>query len=92
MKRLICVILVCAAALLCGCQAECRETVFAMDTVMDLQVWGADSQEAVSAVKALILDMEKTWSAQKLTEMLGDLDRALDRILALQETYLGGVQ
>lgn len=35
---------------------------------------------------------DKTWSAQKLTEMLGDLDRALDRILALQETYLGGVQ
>lgn len=68
MKRLICGILVCATALLCGCQAECRETVFAMDTVMDLQVWGADSQEAVSAVKVLILDMEKTWSAQRLNQ------------------------
>lgn len=73
MKRVFYVLLVCVLLLLCGCQAESRETVFAMDTVMDLQVWGADSQGAVAEVKSLILQLEKTWSAQRLNqEKVGD--------------------
>ena len=35
-------------------------------------------------------DPQKTWSAQKLSQTLGQLDAALDGILALQQTYLGG--
>lgn len=75
MKRVFCVLIVCVILLLCGCQAESRETIFAMDTVMDLQVWGADSQKAVEAVKTLITDMENTWSAQKETSVIGKLNR-----------------
>lgn len=33
---------------------------------------------------------DKVWSAQKLTQTLGDLDTALEQILALQQSYLGG--
>lgn len=35
-------------------------------------------------------DPEKTWSAQKLTACLGDLDAALDAVLAIQNALLGG--
>lgn len=35
-------------------------------------------------------DPEKTWSAQKLTACLGDIDAALDGVLAIQNTLLGG--
>lgn len=68
MKRVFCVLIVCVILLLCGCQAEGRETIFAMDTVMDLQAWGADSGKAVDAVKTLIVNMENTWSAQQLNQ------------------------
>ena len=82
-KRLLCVLILSSVILLCGCQTESRETVFAMDTVMDLQVWGADSEKAVSAVKALILDMEDQWSAQKLNqEEIAD-DPLLDSVQQL---------
>ena len=35
-------------------------------------------------------DPEKTWSAQKLATTLGDLDAALDAVLAIQNALLGG--
>jgi len=35
-------------------------------------------------------DPEKTWSAQKLTACLGDMETALDGILAIQSALLGG--
>ena len=33
---------------------------------------------------------EKTWSAQKLTALVGDLDTALDALLVIQNSLLGG--
>ena len=35
---------------------------------------------------------DKTWSAQKLSRTLGNIDQALDSVLALQQTYLGGAE
>lgn len=75
MKRTMCLLIVCAVVLLSGCQAEHRETVFAMDTVMDLQVWGADSEKTVVAVRSLILEMESTWSAHKEESQIQRLNR-----------------
>lgn len=72
MKRALCLILICVLVVLSGCDKQSRETVFAMDTVMDLQIWGADSQKAVQTVKYLIMDMEDAWSAH-------DPDSALNR-------------
>lgn len=66
MKRVICILLI--VALLTGCAGQetpDRETVFAMDTVMDLQVWGADSAEALSQLKEALTLLENTWSATK---------------------------
>ena len=66
MKRVICILLM--LVLLSGCagqETHSNETVFAMDTVMDLQVWGKDSQEALSRLKQELTLLENTWSATK---------------------------
>ena len=63
MKRLMGAIL--ALLLLCGCAGErkAEETVFAMDTVMDLRIWGADAEHAVEEIAALLTELDHTWSA-----------------------------
>lgn len=33
---------------------------------------------------------EVTWSARKLTDLLGDMEQALDGILAIQQSLTGG--
>lgn len=75
MKRVVCLILVCALLCLTGCQRQAQETVFAMDTVMDLQIWGADSEKALQAIKTLITQLEEDWSNQKETSVVSALNR-----------------
>lgn len=75
MKRLCCIVLM--LALLSGCAGQEKhssETVFAMDTVMDLQVWGKDSQEALSQLKQELTFLENTWSATKEDSFIGRLN------------------
>ena len=75
MKRMACIML--ALVVLTGCtprENHSRETVFAMDTVMDLQVWGTDSREALSAMKAEITALENHWSATKEDSYIGRLN------------------
>ena len=75
MKRLFCVFIICVMLCLCGCQRHTQETIFAMDTVMDLQVWGMDSKKAVQTVRYLITDMDDLWSTQKENSNLSKLNR-----------------
>ncbi len=76
MKRALCLILICAFLLcLAGCEQLSKQTVFAMDTVMDLQVWGKDSEKAVQEVQQLIKDTEQAWSAQREDSRLAALNR-----------------
>ena len=75
MKRVICILLI--AVLLTGCSAfesHSRETVFAMDTVMDLQAWGKDSQEALAQLQAEIALLEEKWSATDDDSLIGRLN------------------
>lgn len=86
MKRLICIVLM--LALLTGCksgEASSQETVFAMDTVMDLQVWGDDSQKALSAMKAELTALENTWSATKQDSLVGRLNAGENVALSQEE-------
>ena len=56
--------LILTLVLLCGCTStgqSSRQTIFCMDTVMDLQVWG--DEEAVSALSRMLMQLEQTWSA-----------------------------
>lgn len=59
MKRTLSLILICAFLLLSGCQQQSRETVFAMDTVMQLQLWGPGSQDALEEIKSLITSFDR---------------------------------
>lgn len=71
MKRLICVFL--AAVLLCGCAPaddRVQQTVFCMDTVMDLQVWGEGADAAVEQVASLLRSLESTWSVTDASSAL----------------------
>lgn len=84
MKRIACLFLICTVLCLSGCARHTQETVFAMDTVMDLQIWGADSKKAVQTVRHLIMDMDDAWSAH-------DPDSGLNRDLLSDHALLGRV-
>ena len=56
-------VLLAALACLAGCAPEAAEqTIFAMDTVMTLQVWGEDGQAALEAAAARINELDRTLS------------------------------
>lgn len=63
MKKLLCLLLICV--LLTGCAGvKPRErTVFAMDTVMDLQAWGKDADKALDAMEKMLKELDGRWSA-----------------------------
>lgn len=88
MKRSLCIFIICISLCLTGCERHTQETVFAMDTVMDLQFWGTDSKAAVQTVKELIAHMEQAWSTHDPDSLLNGeqlSDPLLDRALKLQE-------
>ena len=75
MKRIRIVILV-VCLLLGGCTQEKKtsQTVFAMDTVMELTVWGAQCEEAATELESLITDLEGKWSAHGCDTILSALN------------------
>lgn len=89
MKRFACVFLICALLCLCaGCGKEARETVYAMNTVMDLQVWGDEAEKGLTQIKVLMNDLEKDWSAKLETSKLFALNRGEAVSLTAEETAL----
>lgn len=88
MKRFVCVFIIGILLCLSGCESHTRETLFAMDTVMDLQIWGMDSKKAVQTVRYLLTDLEVAWSAVDPDSALqrDDLenDPLLDRAMELK--------
>lgn len=93
MKRLICVLL--AVVFLWGCAPQeqlTRKTVFAMDTVMDLQIWGTDGEQAAEAIETLLMDLEDTWSAASGSSVLGALNRGENVSSPEQAAFLEKVQ
>lgn len=103
MKRLFCVLLCLALCLCAGCSAEKKQTktLFAMDTVIELTVWGEDAQAGLEQITALLQDLEKTWSAQDEKSVLSQISNGqtpelsaeqkemLDRVEELS-LYTGG--
>lgn len=90
MKRFFCLfVLVCA--LLCGCSGETapvQQTIFCMDTVMDLQVWGKDAEEGIAQIGAALKDLERTWSAVSEDSLLCRLNRGDPVSLSEEESAL----
>ena len=81
MKGRFLLILICFALFLTGCESSAQETIFAMDTVMDLQVWGRDRSGALQSLKQLIGEMDKKWSVH-------DQESALNRGLLAEDPLL----
>lgn len=89
--------------LLSGCEKteECaQQTVFCMDTVMDIRIWGNDRDAAMADVVQMLRDLEKTWSATDENSFLSALNRGtatpdtqqqavLDAAVALQQRTNG---
>ena len=88
MKRIAVLMLICL--LLAGCtgKTEAGRTVFAMDTVMQLQAWGGDAEAALDGVEALLYSLEKQWSATDMESTLGKLNRGLRIGLRPEELQL----
>lgn len=93
MKRF-CALILLLSVLLFGCAQtpSAQKTLFAMDTVMTLQVWGGESEQAVGEIAGQILALEQRWSVSVDNSVPSALNAGksvdeplLSRILALSE-------
>ena len=77
MKRIGILLLLCLFLWGCAGDTQADQTFFAMDTVMRLQIWGADAEGSAEAVTELIRRLEKQWSVTDMESTLGKLNRGL---------------
>ncbi len=57
-----------------GCKKQAESTLFAMDTVMQLQLWGKDAQEGLDALTQIIYQQEALWSATDPDSLLSQIN------------------
>lgn len=90
MKRVLSLFL-CLSVLLGGCASSrepVHESVFAMDTVMDLTVWGSGGEQAVSSMKTLLASLEQTWSVTQEDSLLSQINRGEDPQIKPKDAFL----
>ena len=95
MKRLVLVLCVCLLLTGCASAHVAEKTVFAMDTVMSLQVWASDpkaAESAMGAVSELLQDLEKTWSAAEEDSVLSALNRGEGSLTEEQTSLLAELE
>ena len=64
MKRLFSLILIlCLLLSGCGGMTPTEKTVYAMDTVMDIRLWGEDADTAAADIETMLHALEKTYDA-----------------------------
>lgn len=92
MRRLVCVLLICV--LLAGCTGETKaeKTVFAMDTVMDLRIWGRNADKAAETVASLLAALEKTWSVTGGDSVISKLNRGNMELTEAEQTVIARVE
>lgn len=91
MKRLLCLLAVFSLILgLAGCKntKPVQKAVFAMDTVMDLQIWGADAQACAESIASLLNELDNTWSAPKESSLIGQLNAGKEVTLTEEQSRL----
>lgn len=67
--------------LLCGCSKEtepAQTTIFCMNTVMDLKVWGKDAETGLSRINTKLMELEELWSTTEEDSVLSSLNRGAD--------------
>ena len=77
------------SVLLTGCAGAkpAQKTVFAMDTVMWLQVWGKDDEQALSDLTDLVRQLEQRWSVS----VKGSVPSLLNAGQAVEEPLLAQI-
>lgn len=62
--------------LLCGCRSRTQSrTIFAMDTVMDLQVWGDCGEDALNCAQAILQKLDSTYDVTDPDSLIGRLNQ-----------------
>lgn len=89
MKRLFCLLLL-LPLLLCGCGGGklTHETYFAMDTVMDLKVWGKDGEEAMAQMIDILRNLDRDWSTTSGSSVIGRLNEDSNAALTEEQSAL----
>lgn len=88
MKRLIAVALLCVFLAGCAGEVKSEKTIFAMDTVMDLQVWGKDSQAGIGHIQMVLQELESDWSATNDSSLLTQMNLGRDASLSEEDASL----
>lgn len=65
----------------CGNKADVSGTIFCMDTVMELQLWGEEAQNAYGQLTQLLQQMETQWDADADTSVVPLLEKYEDAAL-----------
>ncbi len=94
MKKLLCVFL--CMLFLAGCRGTepvVQQGVFAMDTVMDLQIWGENADQAAQDVERLLHELEDRWSATRPDSLIAAMNRGEDpEMTEAEQALLAQVQ
>ena len=77
MKRIAVLLLLCLFLVGCTGNTQADRTFFAMDTVIQLQIWGRESDAGAEAVEQLLHQLEAQWSATDPESTIGKLNRGL---------------
>lgn len=89
MKRLICLFL--AVLILGGCSFSDEPVSYdfwAMDTFMNVKLWGADGKKAAYELQSLMQELNGTWSATSEGSVIGMLNAGKDPELTLEQQEL----
>lgn len=89
MRRL--AILLLCILFLAGCAGQtpsAQRTIFAMDTVMDLQIWGDDCEEASRQLQQMINELERDWSVTRADSILNQLNSGSSPTLSVRDQDL----
>lgn len=89
MKKLLCVFLI--LLFLTGCSPKTAKTerdIFAMDTLMNLQIWGKDGQAAARELEDMLRGLESRWSATLPDSLTSAINRGENPELTAKEQDL----
>lgn len=86
--RLICAVMVCLLLVGCGEEPEKSRTIFAMDTIIELHLWGGNAEPCSDALVSLFQSLEQTWSPTVETSLLARMNRGEEVTLTPEEEAL----
>ena len=84
MKRVLCLLLILLLLSGCAWQKPEQTDFWAMDTYMNVKLWGKDATKAMEQIKQMIAELEHVWSPTDDTSFLTALNTGIADISAQQ--------